>query len=352
MVQRRITVDCRFGATRAGLGRFTRSMLAALLRRTDDITYVLLVRDASEPWLASLPSSGAYEVRVADVAHYGLAEHIMLRRAILAAHADLHLSMHFILPAICPVPSVITVHDLILHRYPNGAPLLRRLAYRALMRRAISQSSHILVPSTAVADDVRATYGERARHRTVVTGEGVDDAYVPQSRPIIDAVLQRHALQQPFFLYVGGAKQHKNVETLVGAHAQLPLSAPPLVLVVGGREAKALQESKRVRILRDVADADLPALYSAAACCVTASLDEGFCLPIAEAIACGCPVIASNRGAIPETAKGHAVLVEPTVEALAGAMASLPPRPTAQRLWSWDDAAAIAARTLHEAMQH
>lgn len=343
---KRITVDCRFASSPTGLGRYTRSLMGALLRRSDDIEYILLVRSENEEWISRLPSPARFTQVRAAIPTYSAGEHTTLPAIIRAQHPDAHCSMHFPLPLFAGVPSAITVHDLILHRYANGASVLKQLVYRLLMRRSIHQASAIFVPTVAVADDLARQYGDRVRFRTTVTGEGVDDAYVPQPPEHAAAVCKRYGISGEFFLYVGNAKEHKNVPVLLDAYRRLPAGSPSLVLVCHGKEADALTLPPHTLLLRDLHDDDLPALYSAARCFVTATLDEGFCLPVAEALACGCPVIASDIPVVRETAKGNAVLVPPDPQSLAAALASPPPRTEPQRGWSWDDAARCVAETL------
>jgi glycosyltransferase involved in cell wall biosynthesis len=105
---------------------------------------------------------------------------------------------------------------------------------------------------------------------------------------------------------------------------------------------------KDVMLIPAVHDEDLPALYSAADCFVTASHYEGYCLPVAEALSCGCPVIACNRTAIPEIAAGNAMLLEPTLEAWKRAMEYPPKRPVEYRRPEWKDAAEKTAKVLME----
>ena len=153
-------------------------------------------------------------------------------------------------------------------------------------------------------------------------GEGV------QMQPPMQNIREKFDLQKPFFLYVGNAKQHKNVQMLIDAFQKIGSDAKELILVTGGKEAAHLRLVPGVHILKDVSEADLTALYKEASAFVTASLYEGYCLPVAEALSLGCPVIASDIGAIREIANTRALLIEPTVEAFATAMITEIARPS------------------------
>ena len=122
-----------------------------------------------------------------------------------------------------------------------------------------------------------------------------------------------------------------------------------LILVTGGKESAALRLRKNVKILSSVPDEDLPALYSSALCFISPSLAEGFNFPALEALACGCPVIATRRGSSPEIAGGFATLIEPTEEALRRALEN-PPSGNREkalahaRTFSWEITASETAK--------
>ena len=135
-------------------------------------------------------------------------------------------------------------------------------------------------------------------------------------------VLQRYALSVGFFLFIGTLQPRKNLDKLLDAHAQLPLQVQkehPLVIVgrVGwGVDAllvriRQLAQKGCVRWLDYVPEDEVMALLQSACALTFVSLYEGFGLPILEAFAAGCPVIASNTTSIPEVAGDAALLVDP-----------------------------------------
>ncbi|MBU1910821.1 glycosyltransferase family 4 protein, partial [Patescibacteria group bacterium] len=181
----------------------------------------------------------------------------------------------------------------------------------------------------------------KVESKSSVISEGVNDNFYRRSVNEIENVKRRYGLHKPFFLYVGNAKEHKNVQTLIDAFQSLGDNSIDLVLITSGPETAFLNFQQGIKFIPDIPDSDLPALYSGAKAFVTASLYEGFCLPVAEAISCGCPVIASNKGAIPEIAGEDSVLVEPIAVELSKAMKN-PPDPTDEVIhnkFSWNQAA-------------
>jgi glycosyltransferase involved in cell wall biosynthesis len=166
----------------------------------------------------------------------------------------------------------------------------------------------------------------------------------------VASVVKKYGLRPDFFLYIGSGKTHKNVPMLLKALAALHDDQQQLVVVMPG-ESRKLPHTGNVLFLSAVEEADLPALYSAAACFITASLYEGYGLPVAEALSCGCPVIAVDRTAVPETAQGSAMLVEPSIEAITDAIRHPPKRPVTYFRPQWSLAAQVTAETLQEALR-
>lgn len=331
----KILIDCRFAATHSGLGRYSRSIAKELLA-LGGMDYQLLVRSKNEVWIPENAS-----VIEADIPHYSLAEQTTLPRIIASSGADMFFSPHFNVPLNCPVPFIVTIHDLILHRYPNHSSFIKRFAYKMLVKHAVDRAKKIIAVSDFTKSEILKTYGSKIGSKTTVILEGVDEQYRPATSDAIQSLRSVHNLHKPFLLYVGNAKEHKNVRMLIDAFVQSGRGAThELVLLTGGPEAARLEPlPSGVRCIRDVSDETLPVLYSAADALVTASLYEGFCLPVAEALACGCPVIASNATAIPQIASGKATLVEPTLDAFTQALASIPDRPASYRIAEWKDAA-------------
>ena len=335
-----IAVDGRFLGTGTGLANYTKHLLQAL------------VADGRHNYIVLTRAPGAIdldvEVVAADIAHYSVGEQARLPRIVSATGCDLAFYPHFNAPVISATPFVITVHDLILHRFPGDASLARRAIYRTLLQRNLRAARHVIAVSEWTRQDLIKHYGPGIGDKTTVSGEGAGDAFTPRSAKEVNEVRARLGLVRPYVLYAGNAKPHKNLDLLATAHRASQLDED-LVLVTGDPDA-ARHTGRGVVIARGIDDNALAALYSGARAFVTASLDEGYCLPVAEALACGCPVIASDCGAIPETAQGHARLVPPTVEAWTQALKSPVTTQPAVRLGEWEDAAGRTVEAFNVAL--
>ncbi len=314
----RIAIDCRFASSPSGLGRFTRELVPALLARRDSWEYVLIVRDAHEEWIPSNANVIAF-----PAPHYSFKEQFALPSLLKKEKIDLLFSPQFNVPFFLSVPFVCTVHDFILHRYPNQASFLKRIAYRLLMKRSVTRAKKIMTISEFTRGELRSLYGERAFGRTVLAYPGVSPLFSRTAPDETEKVLRKHDLQPGYLLYVGNAKEHKQVPLLIRAFEKLNDPSAHLVLVASGKEARSLTLPSNVRLLQDVHDQDFPALYTAAAGCVSASACEGFGLPFAEAFACGCPVAAFRVTSIPEVTGDLAILTEPDEQAMSDAMRRL-----------------------------
>jgi glycosyltransferase involved in cell wall biosynthesis len=232
--------------------------------------------------------------------------------------------------------NVISIHDLIPRLFPQWQrPFSRKLLERAL--RFASRCDEVIVDSECTRRDLLvagfASEGRREKVTTILLAP--EDVFQRLERRHAEERLKRAGLVGgTFFLYVGTLEPRKNIPNLVAAFSVLKgrHTSEPLRLVLAGRKGwdyePVFDEIKR-RSLTDqvvhVADADdkmLVALMNSAVAMVFPSLYEGFGLPVVEAMACGCPVIASNRASIPEVLGDAGILVDPeNVNALADAMA-------------------------------
>lgn len=232
--------------------------------------------------------------------------------------------------------SVVTIHDVIPLVLPWAFPLRHRWVLSTALARIRKQAEMVIVPSMAAADDV-VRYLQVERERISVIPMGCDARFQPVEEPARAAAMQqRYDLPQRYILFVGTLEPRKNVKTLLQAFAMLLAETPQddLALVIAGGNGwggedylatvEALGLRDRIRFTGFVADDLLPELYRGALLFVYPSLYEGFGLPVLEAMACGTPVITSNRASLPEVAGDAALLVDPTrPEALAAAMTSI-----------------------------
>lgn len=246
----------------------------------------------------------------------------------LAGGADV---VHAQSPLLIPTrhaAQVITIHDLDFLVRPERAEAEMRRDYPALVHGHARRADHVLVSSRYAATEVGRELGVPAERLTVCApGVPAWAALVARQR--------RSELQGSAILFVGTLTDRKNVKGLLEAYARLRSrrsDAPPLVIAGGHTStSRALVERSHEPPLAGmvdfrgyVPDEQRPALYRHARMLVLASFEEGFGLPVLEAMACGVPVIVSNRGSLPEVAGDAAAVVDPEdLDALSAAMERL-----------------------------
>jgi glycosyltransferase involved in cell wall biosynthesis len=301
-----------------GVGVYVDRLLRALAER-DDVAVVPirpgpldleLLRDprfetVSDPLLRRIPRARWLDVRIAAIAR---------RHALDLVHYPNQLGGAFLSRRI---PRVATLHDLTPLSHPQHHPRATVLGYRALLRRSVQRADRVIVDSEAVRADLLRELPGFDRVTTVPLG--VD----PRFRPVAPSAELRRRLDLPerFLLSVGVLEPRKNHAAMVRALAALHAAGERVALVIVGRPgwrwvdplvATGLAELRPwVRILRDLPTTDLVELYGAAAALVYPSFREGFGLPVLEAMACGCPVVASDRPAMPEVAGDAALYASP-----------------------------------------
>ena len=311
----RLLVDLRMvDAHFPGVGRWayeaTRAMLE--LPQPPQLTLVLAKRARTEFDIHYLEQHA--QVVWSDAAIFGLQQMVELPYIAVRAKVDAALFPYYVRPWWMPCPSVTVIHDTISWRVPELFSLKKRLQIRLLHHAAIHGSSMIATDSRASAADVVQWYSLDPQ-RIVVAYAGVSAAFCPQPPAIIAELKTRYDLPEQYILFLASDKPHKHMEFLLRAWAEAETGA--VKLVCAGRWSDPATEKLfaaaelqgRVHILRDVPEADLPALYAGARAFAFPSRYEGFGLPALEALACGTPVIAAHTSALPEVVGSAGVLL-------------------------------------------
>ena len=233
-----------------------------------------------------------------------------------------------VLPLVHPRASLVTVHDLGYLHFPEAHPWRQRLYLDLSTRWSARAAAHLLADSEATKADLVARYGTPAG-KISVAYPGRDPGLAPVRDPgLVEAAKARYGIAGEYFLYLGTLQPRKNLARVIDAFAQMKAGT---TLVLAGKrgwlyddlfaQVRRLGLEGRVVFPGYVRDEDKAALLSGALAFVFPSLYEGFGLPVLEAQACGCPVIASTTSSLPEVAGDAALLVDPgDAGAIGGAM--------------------------------
>lgn len=359
----------------AGLSRYAERLAAHLLAEQAGRVALNLFYNAHSghtppPSLAAAPARtlrlGQYPWRLGALASQLLRAPLFARP--LCRGAALYHAAEHLLPCL-PCPTVLTVHDLIFERYPQHHTRLNRLFLQTAMPRFVAAAGAVIAVSKSTRRDLVDLYGAPAEKISVIY-EGIDPVFTPAPSDEVARVAALYSPDRPYLLMVGTLEPRKNHATAMAALARLKAAGlPHRLLVVGGQGwlfAPIQAQVERLGLAGDVhfagyaPTADLPALYSGAACVLLPSLYEGFGFPALEAMACAAPVVCSDAGSLPEVAGDAALLVPPTDDAalaaavrrilddsaLAAEMRRRGPAHTAR--FTWSACAAQTADLYHE----
>jgi glycosyltransferase involved in cell wall biosynthesis len=304
---------------RGGIDRYSRLVLRELLPRDDTFCFS-----------ASRALRSAYPDSVVPVGgpHYQandfrgnltrLVWHQTRLASLLRAHgAGLYYSLAAEGMVAPRVPQVVTLHDTLPLRYPEVYPRLRYYS-RHVLPRILAVSAAVIVSSRITRDDVVRFFGIDPGRLHVVYPSHDHELFRPASPEEVARVQAKNRLDR-FVLAVGETRPYKNVRRLIEAFARVRENGTKLAIagslnrldteIVGLPGELGIGE--RVVFLGHVPDRDLVALYTAARAFAFPSLYEGFGLPPLEAMACGCPVVVSSAGSLPEVCGDAGVYVDP-----------------------------------------
>ena len=318
----RIAIDAR-KLHDFGIGTYVRNLLRQLGRQDTSNEFVVFCREAD---CDAIEAFGPRFRAVAEKAGaYTIREQFALPIALRRESAELFHAPHYVLPPMTPCRSVVTIHDCIHLRFPQYLPNKLGYAYaRAQMWTATHKAARVITVSEASKRDI-LRYFHVPESRIDVIYNAIDDRFWEgPGDDEIARVRERYRLTDPFVLYAGNIKPHKNLERLIEAFNLLRQDQPTLsnvqLLIIGDEISKyaTLRRTvhrhklhKHVRFFGFVPDQTLAALYRLADVFVFPSLYEGFGLPPLEAMASGTPVITSNVSSLPEVVGDAALMIDP-----------------------------------------
>ncbi len=322
---------------RAGIGRYARELIRAQSRLDRVNQYRLFVpRDAHDDLLAfdwppnfSIVRAPFTERMLAALWHRA---RVPLPVESFIGRVDVFYSPDFLLPPTWARRKLVTVHDLSYVRLPECFPVaLKRYLDRAVPH-SVEHADLILADAESTKRDLVSIY-QVPPERVDVLYSGVDARFCPQVDQASRArIREKYKLERPYLLSVSTIQPRKNYVRLIKAFSRLVPNLPSSVsLVIAGgngwmyeqvyQTVEQLGLQDRVSILGFTPDEDLAPLYAMATLFVYPSLYEGFGLPVAEAMACGLPVVCSNASSLPEVGGDAVLYFDPCdVDAMADAI--------------------------------
>lgn len=330
---------------RVGTGRYVYNLLRSL-GRVDGVTEYVVLGPREPKLVPETPSTFVWEtVPLGTVRRGGeniekLAwEQVAFPAAAKRLGARVMHVPHFAPPRYTRgIPTLVTIHDVINLRLPEYRASPQAQLYSRLVSWAARHADMVVAVSEHAKADIIELLGI-APDRVRVVGEAPAPGYRPVQDPTrLRDVRATYGLSDRYVLNVGGLDARKNIAGLIGAFAAVyhEIGDPDLRLFIAGDQKllgsspvfpdwRPLAASFGIAdqvICMPIGENDLPALYSGAACFAFTSLYEGFGLTPIEAMACGAPVVCSDRTSLPEVVGSAGLLADPTdVEAFGTAMA-------------------------------
>jgi len=341
----KIVIDARM-INASGIGRYLRNLLEELQKLDKDNEYYILHLKSDYDTLVY--HSENFRKVLADFRWYTTAEQLRLPGILRKINPDLVHLPHFNVPILYKGKYVVTIHDLI-HQHHDSQKAttkdpvifkIKKIAYNSVFRKAVNGSEKILTPSEFAKEQLIEEWQVDV-NKIVVTPEGVDTKILTivtkMSTSREKEILEKFGIKQPYIFYVGNAHPHKNVEGLVIAFQMivsrranvnhigsgLASNLGNLQLVLVGQDSVFWQRIKQsiislkeeiqdnIIFAGEVTDEELVVLYKNANAFVMPSFEEGFGIPILEAMALGCPVVSSNAGSLKEVGGEAALYFDP-----------------------------------------
>lgn len=315
----RIGIDARFygGEQSKGLGRYTQKLIENLARLDTQNEYFIFLQEKEyKTWKINTEN---FHRILAPYHWYSIMEQLFMPLKIKNVDLDFMHFPHFNVPFFYNDPFVVTIHDLIISRFPTERATtlgpwlykIKQLAYHRVIKHAAYAAKRIITVSDYSKRDI-VDYFNLPEQKIAVTYEATDLQEVKEV-PVAEKIkiLQHYGIDAPFILYVGNAYPHKNLEILMKVIKVLKKKKQldwKLVLV-GKKDyfyqrleqlAWAMDIEKEAIFAGFVPDHDLPALYQEALAYIFPSRYEGFGLPPLEAMSHGTPVLSSQQACLPE----------------------------------------------------
>ena len=256
-------------------------------------------------------------------------EQVLAPALLKLGRADVYHGVLNVVPLLCPVPSVVTIHDLSPFLFTQTFRRINRAYTQWAIKVACRRATRILAVSEFTKREI-VRWLHVAPERVVVTYDAAEPRFHPPDPATLAAFRRRAGLPERFILFVSTLEPRKNVPMLVEAYAKIARSTDAPLIIGGGKgwlyepifaKVEELGLSDRIRFVGFIENADLPLWYAAATVFTLPSLYEGFGMGLLEAMSCGTPTVTTTSSSLPEVVGDAGLQVPPTdPDALAEAL--------------------------------
>lgn len=364
----KIAIDVRDAdGEKTGKGFFTYGLINQILAQDRNNQYLLYSDKEKSPF----PEYA--NVQFHYLPEQGIKWHLAVLKSLKAVRPDLYIApTSYIVPSLAPrwLKVIPVVHDVVAFLFPKSHSKKAVFVERLTLRRALKKASKVFVVSENTQNDLIRLF-HYPKSSIVEVPCAPHQIYSEEIQPAETArVLKKYQLPEKFILGVGTLEPRKNFSTLIKSFVLVKRKYPDYKLVIVGkkgwkyeelyREVHKYQLENEVIFTGYMSDDDLRHVYNAAEVFVFPSLYEGFGIPPLEAMATGCPVIASNAASLPEVVGDAGLLIEPKNSVkIADAIISVIEDPQLRnmliergfhrsRKFTWEDSAQVVLRTIAE----
>lgn len=310
----RIGIDARLWS-QTGVGRYIRNLIYNLQVIDKQNDYVLFVMDRDYDDVKFRISNLKFKISNCNIRWHTLSEQLNLPSILNKEKLDLIHFPYISVPFFYNKPFVVTIHDLIPYHFSTGKAStlpfpfykFKFLAYKLIVSQAAKKAKKIIVPSSTTKKDI-IDYLKVDPSKVQVVYEGTDESLIRRSTEE----------KKEYFLYIGNAYPHKNLEFLLNTFKDLPSDFK--IILVGKKDyfyrrleqkAKEMHLEEKIDFFGEASDSQLSSLYKEAKALIIPSFIEGFGLPALEAMANECLVIASDIPTLHEVGGDAAIYFNP-----------------------------------------
>jgi len=223
--------------------------------------------------------------------------------------SDIFYFPHYNLPFVVHKNSIITVHDFIQFKFTEYFGNFKVRVAKLILNNAARKARKIILVSKSTYNDF-CEYFPGYEDKALVIYNGISEKFKTLREEEKENFYRKTGLDK-YLLFIGNNKPHKNISGLINSYVEIKERFPEYKLVIISRGFEKERMPGGITVIDDVPDDELVYYYNCASMLVMPSFYEGFGLPAAEAMACGCPVIASNISSLPEICGEAGILIDP-----------------------------------------
>lgn len=298
-----------------GVKQYIESMTKAIIENIDEDTELYIFHNCNSKKFTD--KTNVREI-IFKSSNKMICDHVLAPYYINKLKLDVVWFPKNVIPYFVKAKKIVTIHDLayFLPEY-NAYPLVDTIYMRIMIKNSCKRADKIIAISENTKKDVIHLFGVPDKKIDVIY-EAADEKYrVIKDKKGLERVRKKYNLGREFILFTGGISPRKNLVRLIEAFNQISDKIPHDLVLTGGkgwnnsRELELIESNERIKKIGYVSDEDIPYLYNLAEVYVYPSLYEGFGLPVLEAQACSCPLIASKVASIEDIGGKSVLYVNP-----------------------------------------